>query len=195
MKLKRIQVKAFVEDSTGADPAALVPVFHRWIQSNALDELLIDVARYEHVEGGPGVMLIAHEADYLLDLAHGRPGLRYTRKRSMPPTVIECLELAVRQLLAAAHLLEQDAALDGRFRFRTDELEFIFADRLRLPNREESFDLVREDVRSAVHALYGVDDVEVSWTRDDPRMPLAVTAKIAASPAVSELAARAAASE
>jgi len=78
----RIQVKFYANKSP--EPDAFIPVFHRFIRENVLDELAIDVADYGHVHEGPGVVLIGHAYDYYWDLGEGRPGLVYTRKREAP---------------------------------------------------------------------------------------------------------------
>ena len=46
-----------------------------------MKKLLLDVADYKHVQEGPGIVLIGHEADYSLDLGGGRAGLVYDRNR------------------------------------------------------------------------------------------------------------------
>ena len=57
-ELQRIGVKLFMVDGVSVRPREFVPVFHRWIQTQAVrDQLLIDVADYEHVPEGPGVLL------------------------------------------------------------------------------------------------------------------------------------------
>ena len=186
MKLNRIQVKYFLEDASRPDLGAVVPIFHRWIQDQALDEMLIDVANYAHVVDGPGVILIAHEADYAIDLAHGRPGLLYTRKRGVPEGMREALSLALHQVLRAASLLEEDAG----YRFRTDDVEIIFPDRLQLPNRPESLDLVQTDISNVIAGVYGTADPNVAWTRDDERLPFGVQVRLPVSPRPAELAER-----
>src|SRR5260370_24044056 len=86
INLQHINVKLVLKDSDsldhGRDLDPVIPVFHSWIQQQAFDELLLDVADYRHVEGGPGILLIGHEADYSLDNTDNRLGVRYNRKRS-----------------------------------------------------------------------------------------------------------------
>lgn len=184
MKLHRIQVKAFVRDPSGIDLSALIPVFHKWIQTDALDDLLIDVANYEHVPSGPGIVLIAHEADYSLDLSRGAPGLLYTRKRNLPGTTAEALDLALRRLASAARLLEVDESLNGSYQFRTDEIEIRFLDRLQVPSRPESLDLVGDAVDNVLKGFFGVSELDVALLEDDPRLPFAIRVKLPANPDV-----------
>src|SRR5262245_5785839 len=80
MEFQHINAKIFVEGELPFDPSGFINVFHQWIQESALPELLIDVADYCHVPDGPGVLLVAHEADYSMDHTDGRWGMRYNRK-------------------------------------------------------------------------------------------------------------------
>src|SRR4030095_5221476 len=67
--LQRIGVKLFAADGSSVQPREFVPIFHRWIQTQAVaNHLLIDVADYAHVPDGPGVLLVAHEGNFSLDL-------------------------------------------------------------------------------------------------------------------------------
>lgn len=191
-KLHRIQVKAFLKESPAIDPAALIPVFHKWIQQGPLEELLIDVANYEHVPDGPAVMLIAHEADYALDRADGRPGLLYTRKRDLPDGVGSAVGLALRRLFSAARLLEEERSLGGRCTFRTDEIEIRFLDRLNVRNEEASLHRIRDEVVRSLTEFYGVDGIDLERVREDERLPLKVRATIESAPSISELSERAA---
>ena len=40
---------------------------------------------YRHVHDGPDVMLTAHDAHYAMDMADGRMGLLYSRRRETHP--------------------------------------------------------------------------------------------------------------
>jgi hypothetical protein len=65
---------------TGPAPSLkdLVPIFHGLIQRRALaGHQLIDVHDYSHVANGPGILLVAHEANINFD---GR-SLTYIRKQ------------------------------------------------------------------------------------------------------------------
>ena len=73
--LQRVALKVFLTDDSVLDPRDAIPVFHRWIQTHAVDGLLIDVADYAHLPTGPTVLLVAHEGHYSLDRTHGRLGL------------------------------------------------------------------------------------------------------------------------
>ena len=51
--LQRIALKIFLDDESVLEPADVIQVFHRWIQTRAVDGLLIDVADYSHMATGP----------------------------------------------------------------------------------------------------------------------------------------------
>ena len=71
-----------------------IPVFHGWIQRQALPgHMLLDVHDYSHVHHGPGILLVAHEANLSVDEAEGRRGLMYIRRQ--PATL--------KEIVAAAH--------------------------------------------------------------------------------------------
>lgn len=192
-EVQRVGVKLFLEDPSALDLPALVPVFHGWIQRSAVPGLLIDVADYAHVPGGPGIMLIAHEADYALDLAEGRPGLVYQRKRDASGTLRDRLETGIALAVRAAHELELEPSMDG-LRFRTDELSVRILDRLRAPARPETLDAVRQDLTAAIAAVYGEGaDVTALTPVDDPAGPFAVRVTVSSAPGLHAIAGRVAA--
>jgi hypothetical protein len=69
-------------------------------------------------------------------------------------------------------------------------VEIIFPDRLRIPNRRESLDLVHDDVSNVLSSVYGTGDSDVEWTQDDERLPFGVRVRMPVSPRPSELAER-----
>jgi hypothetical protein len=140
MNAQRLQLKIFVvpNPARAVEPEAFIPVLHRWIKERVLPELVVDVANYIHVPGGPGVVLIGHGSDYFIDEGDGRVGLLYSRKRAGPPPAERLQDLARRTLHAAA-LLERDPAFAGALRFGTSELLFRVNDRLEAPNTDATF--------------------------------------------------------
>jgi len=162
---QRLSIKIFAADPGAVDLDVFTPIFHRWIQNRAVEGLLIDVADYKHVPDGPGILLIGHEADYSLDMAEGRPGLLYTRKRELPASLDEGLRQARRLALAACQLIEAETAL----RFDVQQAEVTLLDRLNTPNTEENFAALEPQVR-AVFADLGKLNITRAYT--DPRYPL-----------------------
>jgi hypothetical protein len=111
-----------------------IPVFHRWIQERALDELMVDVADYSHVPDGPGVVLVCHDAVYGLDSGGGELGLLYSRRRETHPSLGAITSLddrlvsVFRRALAACVRLEREPDLAG-LRFPADRFELAVNDR------------------------------------------------------------------
>ena len=66
------------------------------------DELMIDVANYEHVPKGPGIVLICDKAHYYFDVRDDRWGLRYRGRREARATGDEAVTRAFASALRAA---------------------------------------------------------------------------------------------
>ena len=91
--LQHVNVKVMAE-SRPEDLSLIIPVFHRWIQTHKVPELLLDVADYRHVPEGPGVILVAHEAIYGIDQVGNRNGLLYNRRTAMAVEPLDALRQA-----------------------------------------------------------------------------------------------------
>ena len=190
-----VSVKLFLADSAGVRLEELIPVFHRWIKEDLLeDELPIDVANYEHVPKGPGVLLVCDTAHYHVDERAGRTGLRYRGRREARGVGADAVTTAFRAALQAARLLETDPVLENRYRFRTDEFELGIFDRLRAPSAAATLEAIRPELTEAVRGLYGVGDVGLELS-SDAREPFMVTVTTGASPSVEELLGRLAAAK
>lgn len=162
----KYEVKLFLQDASGLGLEEFVPVFHRWIQTQWLDEVLVDVADYRHVHHGPGVVLVSHGAQYAIDMAAGRMGLLYSRRRESStsrgttPGTAARLAAVLGAALTAAQRLEADDSLQGRLRFRGDTWLLRLNDRL-YPATPEAFDSVRRHLRPLLPTLYPGCDVAV----------------------------------
>jgi hypothetical protein len=155
MEVTKIAVKLFAARPV-PELREFIPVFHRWIQTHAVeDHLLIDVADYAHVVAGPGVVLVASEANFYFDFSGNRPGLLYTRKTASPGSLGDRLRVAVASCVKAAVLLEQDAVFVGRLRFDTSELSIRLNDRLLAPNNDATYAEIKPDIESLAADLYG----------------------------------------
>jgi hypothetical protein len=160
----KLAVKFPFESLSHVKAEVFVPVFHRWIQSKALPgHQLIDVAPYEHVKDGPGVVLVSHEANLHADETHGKPGLLYRRKQPFGESFRDRLKISFGAALKAASLLEQEPALAGKAKVRTDVASFFLFDRLLAPNTPETFNAVRGELESFLKTLYGVPSVELTY--------------------------------
>ena len=165
----RLQVKYFLENPQAVDVGAFIGLFQRWIQQNPLPEMLIDVADYRHVVEGPGVLLVGHRSDFAMESADGRLGLLYTRKREADGSLQDQLRSAFRITLTACKLLEADSTFNPKLKFRADEVEIRFVDRLQLPNQPETLDKVRDDVSAVLAELYDGARVSFAPLSTDPR--------------------------
>jgi hypothetical protein len=154
MNAHKLQVKIFLDAREPLDLEPLIPVFHAWIKHNRLSEVLVDVANYSHVPGGPGVGVVGHASDYFVDQSVHGQGLLYSRKREAPEPS-ERLEDAFRRALQAAILLEQEAALAGKFRFRTGEFLFRINDRLLAPSDAATFEALKPVIEAFCSKLFG----------------------------------------
>jgi hypothetical protein len=170
MNVQHLNVKFYLENPEAVNLADYGAVFNSWIQTQSLEELLIDVADYLHVYHGPGIMLIGHEADYSLDHRAGRLGLLYNRKAQLDGATQEKLAQAVRAALTAAQILEQENGL----KFGGSEIQVIVNDRLLVPNTAETFDALQPELQAFFNRLY--NEAEYKLTQpNDPRERFTVT--------------------
>ncbi len=165
----KLDLKVFTAADSRIEPPELIPVFHGWIQDGRLDEMLIDVADYSHVHHGPGVLLIAHDAQYHFDQGGGRDGLLYSRRREtrhVPADPEDRLRGVFRHALAACRALEEEPALAGRLSFPGDELLLRVNDRLTATTPEELERVVEPVLRPLLPELYPGAEVEVTRSGD-----------------------------
>lgn len=182
----RINAKLFVTEETAVSLTAIIPVFHRWIQTQAVPGLLIDVADYKHVKDGPGILIIGHEGDYALDQENGRSGLLYTRKREWPtPDFKGRLQLVIDLAVQAAQILTTEDSLN--LNFRTDKIQLSFPDRLNVPNTPETLAALQDDIIAVLAEIYGTDEITLATVTDDVKRPFSVQATIANAQALAEL--------
>jgi len=167
MDTVKYELKFFLDDTSEVELEEFIPVFHDWIQTQQLAELLIDVADYRHVPHGPGVVLVAHDAHYAMDLAEGRLGLLYSRRRETHPSrcaiqgVADRLRSVWHCALTACQRLEAHPVLHGRLQFRGNELLLRCNDRLQAPNTPAAYDELCQDLEPFLATLYPGQRVEV----------------------------------
>jgi hypothetical protein len=186
VECKKYDLKIFATDSSEVTPEELIPVFHRWIQEDELDELMIDVADYSHVHHGPGVILLCHDAQYSLDQADGRAGLRYSRRRETHPgrddfqTTAERLRSVFRCALSACRRLETEPSLGGRLQFRTDELQLHLNDRLLSPAAPDGWAELAPELESLLADLHYGAPIRLE-PETDPAARAGISVKISSS--------------
>jgi hypothetical protein len=123
MDTYKFGVKFFLTGPQSKPLKNYIPVFHGWIQRQALPgHLLIDVHDYSHVYQGPGILLVAHEANISVDESEGHRGLVYTRKQ--PAT----LQKTVAAARAAVALLGEPLETGSCEVFVNDRLASVTAD-------------------------------------------------------------------
>ncbi len=166
MELQHVNIKIFVDGDLAVAPARFVDVFHEWVREQSLDEMLIDVADYRHVPAGPGVMLIALEADYNIDQTAGRWGLRYNRKSAIEGTNHDRFRQALAGAINACHLLEAHFAADGPLTFSRDEFELFINDRALAPNTPETYASCKPEIESFVMDVFGHSDFALTHHSD-----------------------------
>jgi len=156
------------------DPSRFINVFHQWIQESALPELLIDVADYCHVPGGPGVLLVAHEADYSMDNTDDRWGLRYNRKAPLAGSNEDRLRQALSAAAGACCRLEQECAGDRPLRFSRTEFEVFINDRALAPSTPDVLSAFQSELRDCLIRLLGHSEFSLKGP-PDPRRRVGAT--------------------
>jgi hypothetical protein len=174
MNIQHVNVKFYLENPETVNLAEYAAIFNTWIQTQRLEELLIDVADYLHVHNGPGIMLIGHEADYSLDNRAGRLGLLYNRKAQLEGTTEEKLAQAARAALIAAQILEKENGL----KFNGSEVQIMINDRLLVPNTAATFATLESELQTFFEKLFGGAEYTLAH-QDNPRERFTVNVKVA----------------
>lgn len=172
MELAKINVKFFAADPHSPPLADFIDLFHGWIQ--ATDGIYHDVADYSHMQAGPGIVLVANDANVSIDETDNRRGLLYSRKQPLEGTNAGKILRAFGLALEFCKKLETDPSLAKKIRFRGDEALFIVNDRLLAPNNEATFLALKSDLETAAGSLYGGRSFTLNHNRD-PRQRFSVT--------------------
>lgn len=175
--MQHVNIKLFAEHPYPKDIAAVIPVFHRWIQRKSLPGLLIDVADYAHVPNGPGVLLIAHEFDVSLDEAGGRLGLLYNRKEPWEGSGLEAFRSAYAFARDVANRMALEPEFAGKLRFSGNELQITLNDRLLYPNNQATLESISGELNAFLGEAFGGSPYTIERSAD-PRARFAVTARL-----------------
>jgi hypothetical protein len=186
MDFQHVNVKFFVKNPEAVDLEPLIPVFHRWIQAQVCEELLLDIADYRHVPEGPGIVLIGHQADYSVDNTKGRLGVRYNRKARFDGTNLDRLKQAACSALKAFQRLEREAALGGKISFNGHDVELFINDRMLAPNREDTRKTFEPDFKALFDKLFRGNEYSLSYDTD-PRRLLWLSARSSKTFSIAEL--------
>jgi len=166
MNLQHVNVKLLLANPAEANLDPLIPIFHSWIRDRVFDELLLDIADYQHVPDGPGVVLIGFDGDYSVDNTDHRLGVRYNRKTPLDGSNQDRLAQAARAALTAARRLEADSRLDGKLHISGQEIEIFFNDRLLAPNTEATRKAAEPELKIFLQKLFRGADFSLSYPAD-----------------------------
>ncbi len=172
--MQHVNIKIFAKPDTGVNVADAIGVFHRWIQNRELPEMLIDVADYSHVPEGPGVLLIAHEANYSLDQARDQLGLLYNRKTK--DSRGDALRQAYDAAVTACERLEKEPEFGGKLAFDRSHVELVLNDRLAYPNTDEAWSEVKTEATRFFDGVFGAGNY-VMERQGEPRERLRATVR------------------
>jgi hypothetical protein len=172
VELQKINVKVFTEEPNQVPLTDFIGVFHSWIQ--ATDGVYHDVADYSHMQAGPGIVLVADDANVSIDETGHRRGLLYRQKRKLSGSNLEKLSTVLRSTLETCQRLEQDPALRGKLRFAGNRIEIVVNDRLVAPNSGEIFAKIRPEINFLARCLYASTNFALSCNAKDPRQRLSV---------------------
>ena len=172
MDLQKLNVKFFVEQPNHVPLTDFIGVFHGWIQ--ATDGLYHDVADYSHMQHGPGIVLVARDANVSIDETAGRRGLLYSRKAPLPGTHQKKLYAVFLAVLENCQRLADEPKLKGKLGFCFDEAEITVNDRLAAPNVPESFGLLKPDLDAVAGRLFDKVGFQL-YRNEDPRQRFSVT--------------------
>lgn len=172
MDLQKIAVKIFAEPTHRPPLVQFIDVFHGWIR--ATDGVYHDVADYSHMHAGPGIVLIAPDANLGIDENGHRRGLLLTQKKRLDGSNHEKLVTVLRAALENCRRLEEDRSLNPPIRFSGSEFLIAINDRLGAPNSEDAFNRVKPEIEAVAKRLFA--GAPFTLERDgDPRKRLNVT--------------------
>ena len=173
MELQKINVKVFAAEPNQVSLTDFIDVFHAWIQAS--DGVYHDVADYSHMQAGPGIVLVADDANVSIDETDNRRGLLFSQKCKLPGSNQEKLSTTVRSALENCRRLEQEPALCGKLKFSGNEVEIVLNDRLIAPNTEEAFEVIRPEMDFLARRLYASANFTLSRNGEDARQRMRVT--------------------
>jgi len=173
MDLQKISVKIFTGECKHFPLTDFIDIFHGWIQRS--EGIYHDVADYSHIQAGPGIVLVAGDANVSIDETGNRRGLLYSQKSKLSGSNLEKLSTVLRSALENCLRLEQEPALRGQLRFAGNQVEILVNDRLAAPNTREAFEKIRPEIDFLARCLYASTNFTLSCDAKDLRQRLSVT--------------------
>ncbi len=175
MELQKINVKFFAVEKEAVPLTAFIDVFHGWIQ--ATDGIYHDVADYSHIQSGPGIVLVTHEANVSVDETKGQRGLLYSQKARLEGSNEQKIRHVLDAGLEYCRRLEDEPIFNGKLTFQRDEIEIAINDRLSAPNTDENFLEIKTVVGEVLSNGYGARSLSLD-RNGNPSSRLTVRAKI-----------------
>ncbi len=175
MTPKRISAKFYASPDPAApvDLDPFIGLFHRMIQNQTVEGLLIDVADYIHVPEGPGVILIGHDVDYGIDRSNGKAGLLTVQKRIEGGSLSDRLNQTMRMALGALKAIEIDGGAAVNFATTCCRVQLL--DRCETPNTDQAFSEAKGEFEALASRLYAGAVESLSRVgAQDARNPLGV---------------------
>ena len=172
MELQKINIKVFAAPND-VPLTDFIDVFHGWIQ--ATDGRYHDVADYSHMQAGPGIVLVADDANVSIDETGNRRGLLYSQKGKLSGSNLAKLNTVLRSALENCRRLEEEPALRGKLRFSGNEVEILVNDRLLAPNSGEAFEELRPEIDFLARRLYATANFTLLRNQNDTRHRFNVT--------------------
>jgi hypothetical protein len=174
MDLQKLTVKFFTVPPDSVPLTNFIEIFHGWIQ--ATDGVYHDVADYSHMQSGPGIVLIAQQANLHIDETGGRRGLLYSQKAPLSGTNHEKLRIVLRAALESCQRLERDPVLTGKIKFSGDEVIIAINDRLVAPNDAETYETIKPELELAAAELFRPAKATITH-KEDPRQRFSVVVR------------------
>lgn len=164
MELQKISIKVFAAEPDDVLLTDFIDIFHGWIQ--ATDGVYHDVADYSHIQAGPGIVLVAEDANLSIDETKNRRGLLFSQKSPLVGSNQEKLRAVLRSALENCRRLEQEPALCGKLRFLPNEILIMVNDRLIAANTEECFEEIKSEIESVARVLFREARLALDRDRD-----------------------------
>jgi hypothetical protein len=176
MDLQKIAVKIFADGGKEIPLPVFIDIFQSCIQAS--DGTYHDVADYSHMHAGPGIVLLANDANVSIDESEKRRGLLYSRKAPLSGTNREKIRTVLQSAFNNCRRLQREAAVGGKLTFRGSEVAITINDRLVAPNSEATFAGLKSDLETALRDVLG--DASFTLKRNnDRRQRFSVTVRAA----------------
>jgi hypothetical protein len=177
MDLQKLNVKLFVKPPNQVALADFIEIFHGWIQ--ATDGDYHDVADYSHMQAGPGIVLVANDANVSIDESGDRRGLLFNQKSRLSGSNQDKLRKVFQAAIENCRKLEAEPALRGKLQFAGNEALVSVNDRLSSVTSPNAFEAIKGDVESFAKRLFGTESVTLA-PDGEPRQRLSVRVQTSA---------------